>query len=372
MKKDEYFMDLALKLALKAKGKTSPNPLVGAVIVKNNRIIGEGFHRRAGEPHAEIIALRKAGESSRGSTLFVTLEPCSHFGRTPPCVVEIIKSKIKKVVIGMQDPNPINNGKSIQILRSQKIEVKVGCLEEKLRRINEDFTKYITQKIPFVTVKVAQSLDGKIAVASGESKWITSEKSRSISHDLRKYYDAILVGINTVLKDDPLLDCPDREKKLYKVKVDSDLRIPLKSKIFSDASHGKIIIATTKDFTKESKYDILAKKEVIFIKTPKKDGKVDLRYLLNQLARLEIMNVLVEGGGKVIGSMFDEGLVDKLMFFIALKIIGGNNSITSVSGKGVRFINEAIPINDIQIKNIDGDILVEGYVHRDNRKSRQC
>ncbi len=362
MKKDEFYMELALKLALKAKGRTSPNPMVGAILVKNNRIIAEGFHHKAGEPHAEIVALRKAGKNSKDATLFVTLEPCSHFCRTPPCVVEIIKNKIKEVVVGTKDPNPINNGKSIQILRSQGINVKVGCLEEKLERINEDFTKYITQRLPFVTVKIAQSLDGKIAVGSGASKWITSEKSRNLGHSWRKFYDAILVGINTVLKDDPLLNCPDREKKFFKVIVDSNLKIPLNAGIFSNVAYGEVVIATTKDFTKDNKYKILSKKGIIFIKTPKKDGKVDLRYLLNQLARLEIVNLLVEGGGKIIGSLFDEGLVDKVMFFIAPKIIGGDKSIVSVGGKGVMSLDKAIQIKDIQIKRIGEDLMVEGYV----------
>ncbi|MBM3248284.1 MAG: bifunctional diaminohydroxyphosphoribosylaminopyrimidine deaminase/5-amino-6-(5-phosphoribosylamino)uracil reductase RibD [Candidatus Omnitrophica bacterium] len=370
MKKDEFYMDLAMRLALKAKGKTSPNPVVGALLVKNNRIISEGFHRKAGEAHAEIVALRKAKENAKDSTLFVTLEPCSHFGRTPPCVVEIIKNKIKKVIIGMQDPNPINNGKSIQILRSQGIDVKVGCLEDRIKPINEDFTKYITQKLPFVTVKVAQSLDGKIAADSGDSKWITSDKSRSVSHDLRGFYDAILVGINTVLNDDPLLNCADKEKKFFKVIVDSNLKIPPKAKILSGISYGKVVIATTKDFTKNSKHKSLSEKGVIFIKTPKKEGKVDLRFLLNQLARLEIMNLLVEGGGKIIGSLFDEGLVDKVMFFIAPKIIGGERSVSSVSGKGARLIDNAIQIKGVQIKRIGDDLMVEGYVYRNNNKSR--
>ncbi|MBM3252277.1 MAG: bifunctional diaminohydroxyphosphoribosylaminopyrimidine deaminase/5-amino-6-(5-phosphoribosylamino)uracil reductase RibD [Candidatus Omnitrophica bacterium] len=370
MKKDEYFMNRALELALKARGKTSPNPMVGALVVRNGKILASGYHHKAGSPHAEIIALRKAGNKSKNSKLFVTLEPCSHFGRTPPCVDSIVRNKIKQVIIGIKDPNPVNNGKSIRILRKHGIKVKVGYLEDKLKNINEDFNKYITRKIPFVVVKVAQSLDGKIALSSGDSKWITSKKTRDFSRNLRKNFDAILVGINTILKDDPLLNCPDKNKRFFKIIVDSDLKVPLKARIFSRLSRGKIIIATCKNNFKVNKIKLLSQKGAIIIETSRRNEKVDLKFLLRELAGLEIISVLVEGGSQIVGSFFDECLVDKVLFFIAPKIIGGENSLTSVAGEGINTIKSLINLKDVQIKSIGEDLLVEAYVYRNNRKPR--
>ena len=370
MKKDEFYMDKALKLALKAKGKTSPNPIVGALIVKNDKIVGSGFHRKAGSAHAEVIAIKKAGNKSKDARLYVTLEPCSHFGRTPPCVDKIIKNRIKDVVIGMKDPNPLNNGHSMRLLRQNGIKVKLGCLKMRASKINEDFLKYISQKVPFVTVKVAQSLDGKIALDSGDSKWITSKESRDLSHKMRKNYDAILVGINTVLNDDPLLNCSDKNKRFFKVIVDSNLKIPINAKVFSKSSYGQVIIATCKVNPKKEKYKILSKKGIIIIQTPKSEGRVDLKYLFRYLAGLEIMNVLVEGGGGIIGSLFDQDLVDKAMFFVAPKIIGGTNSKSSVAGLGIKTINSSIQLKDVRIKNINSDLLIEANVYRNNRKTR--
>ncbi|MCX5711828.1 MAG: bifunctional diaminohydroxyphosphoribosylaminopyrimidine deaminase/5-amino-6-(5-phosphoribosylamino)uracil reductase RibD, partial [Candidatus Omnitrophica bacterium] len=242
MKKDDlYFMKMCRDLALKAKGKTSPNPLVGAVVVKKNQVIGKGFHKRAGTAHAEVIALDNAGEKSEGAKLYVTLEPCGHFGRTPPCVHKIIQSGIKEVIVGMLDPNPLNNGKSIHILRQNKIKVKVGLLEEELKKINETFIKYITRREPFVTVKAGQSLDGKIATRTGDSKWITSDRSRQFSRSLRSSFDAIMVGVNTVLRDDPRLDAwfgsgkpaLPAGRQPIKIIVDSRLSTPADANIFS-------------------------------------------------------------------------------------------------------------------------------------------
>ena len=221
MKKDKiYFMKLAMQLGLKGKAKTSPNPMVGALVVKNGRIIGEGFHEKCGFSHAEAIALNRAGKNAHGATLFVTLEPCAHFGRTPPCVESIIRSGVKKVVVGMVDPNPLNNGRGISILRQNKINVEVGFLEEELKKMNEVFIKYITKRIPFITVKVAESLDGKIATRSGDSKWITSDKSLSYSHRIRKEYDAIMVGVNTILRDNPKLNAWFSKKNPIKIVID--------------------------------------------------------------------------------------------------------------------------------------------------------
>jgi pyrimidine deaminase RibD-like protein len=231
-KSDEYYMRMAMKLALKAKGRTSPNPMVGALLVKGGRIIGKGFHARAGLAHAEIVALDEAGKNSRGATLYVTLEPCAHTGRTQPCVDRLIRSGIKEVVIGMIDPNPLNNGRGSLILRQNNIKVRVGVLSEKLQEINRSFIKYITSGVPFVTVKVAESLDGRIATYTGESKWITSDASRTYAHRIRNDYDAIMVGVNTVLRDNPRLNAVPGRRQPVKVIIDSNLSTPENSDIF--------------------------------------------------------------------------------------------------------------------------------------------
>ena len=242
IKDREYYMNLAIRLALKAKGFTSPNPLVGALVVKDDVVIGSGFHEKAGASHAEIVALDNAGKKAKGATLFVTLEPCTHYGRTPPCVDRIIQSGIKRVVIGMVDPNPVNNGKGIQILKNHKIIVETGFCEDRLKIMNEAFIKYITQRLPFVTVKVAESLDGRIATRTGDSKWISSDLSRSWSHKTRKYYDGIMVGVNTVLRDDPKLDAWFSNKQPVKIIVDSQLSVPEKAIIL--AGKAQVILVT--------------------------------------------------------------------------------------------------------------------------------
>ena len=239
---EEYYMRLAINLALKGKGNTSPNPMVGALLVKKGKVIGRGFHVKTGLPHAEVIALDEAGFDAKGATLYVTLEPCAHFGLTPPCVNRIIESRVKEVVVGMVDPNPLNNGKGIAILRQFGIKVRVGFLEDKLKELNKVFIKNITKKLPLITVKVAQSLDGKIATRTGNSKWITSDKSRSIAHRLRGDFDGIMVGVNTVLRDDPKLNAWFSNKHPVKIIIDSQLSTPQDSAIFSKGA--KVIIVT--------------------------------------------------------------------------------------------------------------------------------
>ncbi|MDD5596213.1 MAG: bifunctional diaminohydroxyphosphoribosylaminopyrimidine deaminase/5-amino-6-(5-phosphoribosylamino)uracil reductase RibD [Candidatus Omnitrophica bacterium] len=362
MKKNhEYYMNLAMKLALKAKGETSPNPLVGAVVVKNGRIIGKGYHAKAGLAHAEVMALDEAGQGIKNATLYVTLEPCTHFGRTPPCVDRIIKSGIKKVIIGMIDPNPRNNGRGVNLLKQNKIKVEVGFLEERLRKINEPFIKYITRHMPFVTVKIAQSLDGKIATENGDSKWITSDKSRSFAHKIRKDYDAIMVGINTVLRDNPKLNAWFSRKQPIKIIVDSQLSTPQKANIFSLDS--RIIIATiaSRPGQETQNRQILAQKAKV-LEVKEKSGQVNLKNMMKNLAQLEITNILVEGGGTLIGALFDEGLVDKVLFFVSPKIIGGKNAISSVMGKGVSRIDKAIKLKNFSLKRLGEDFLIEGYV----------
>jgi diaminohydroxyphosphoribosylaminopyrimidine deaminase/5-amino-6-(5-phosphoribosylamino)uracil reductase len=362
LKNHEYFMNLAYKLALKAKRlETSPNPLVGALVVKNKRIVGRGYHKKAGLPHAEMIALDEAAKLAKGSCLYVTLEPCTHFGRTAPCVDRIIKSGIKEVFVGMVDPNPLNNGKGIQILRTHRIKVKVGILEDKLKKINEVFIKYITQKMPFVTVKVAQSLDGKIATSTGDSKWITSDKARAFAHRLRADYDAIMVGVNTILRDNPSLSVWFSQKQPIKIVVDSQLSTPQDANIFSKDS--RVIIATlpVKSGQETENRKILAPKAKI-LEVKEKAGQVNLKDMMKKLARMEITNILVEGGGTLIGSLFDELLVDKVLFFMSPKIIGGKEAISSVMGKGILRIEKAVKLKEVKLRRIGDDFLVEGYV----------
>ena len=362
MKKNHgYYMNLAMKLALKAKGETSPNPLVGAVVVKNGRIIGKGYHAKAGLAHAEVMALDEAAENAKNATLYVTLEPCAHFGRTPPCVDRIIKSGIKEVIIGTIDPNPRNNGRGVNLLKQNKIKVEVGFLEDRLRKFNEPFIKYITKRMPFVTVKIAQSLDGKIATENGDSKWITSDKSRSFAHKIRKDYDAIMVGINTVLRDNPKLNAWFSKKHPIKIIVDSQLSTPQKANIFSSDSRIIIVTVASRPGQETQNRQILAQKAKV-LEVKEKAGQVNLKNMMKNLAQLEITNILVEGGGTLIGALFDEGLVDKVLFFVSPKIIGGKNAISSVMGKGISRIDKAIKLKNISLKRLGEDFLIEGYV----------
>jgi diaminohydroxyphosphoribosylaminopyrimidine deaminase/5-amino-6-(5-phosphoribosylamino)uracil reductase len=361
LKDHSYFMGLAMKLALKGKGKTSPNPMVAALVVKNGSIIARGYHQGAGLAHAEIIALDEAGDNAKGAILYVTLEPCAHFGRTPPCVDRIVKSGIKEVIIGMIDPNPLNNGRGISILKQHKIKVITGVLEDKLKKINESFIKYITRKVPFITVKVAQSLDGKIATKNGDSKWITSDKSRAYAHRMRQNYDAVMVGVNTVLRDNPGLDPWFSKKKLTKIVVDSQLSIHENANIFSSGAPVIIVISPTAAGQETENRKILGQKARI-LEVKEKGGQVNLKDMMKKLAGLGITNILVEGGGTLIGTLFDEGLVDKVCIFISPKIIGGKDAITSVEGKGITRINKAIKLRGVKLKRIGEDFLIEGYI----------
>jgi diaminohydroxyphosphoribosylaminopyrimidine deaminase/5-amino-6-(5-phosphoribosylamino)uracil reductase len=354
-------MNLAIRLALKGKGRTAPNPMVGALVVKNGRIVGRGYHEKAGLAHAEIVALDEAGSKAKGATIYVTLEPCAHFGKTPPCVDRIIKSGIKEVIAGMIDPNPLNNGKGTQILKQHNIKVKAGCLEDRLRKLNEVFIKYVTKKVPFVTVKVGQSLDGKIATKSGDSKWVTSDRSRTYAHRLRLNYDAIMVGVNTILRDNPRLDAWFSKKHPTKIVVDSQLSTPQDANIFS--TKGSVIIITLpilKGQETENRKMLSLKAKILEVK--EKEGQINLRDMMKKLAKLKISNILVEGGGTLIGTLFDEGLVDKVLFFISPKIIGGKDAISAVMGKGIARIDKAIKLKEVKLKHIGDDFLIEGHI----------
>lgn len=354
MEKHTYYMRKALNLALKSKDPR-PNPFVGALLVKHNKVIAAGFHKKAGAPHAEVVALDKAGLSACGANLYVTLEPCRHFGRTPPCTDKIIESGVKEVIVGMTDPNPLNKGTGIKLLRNANIKVKVGVLERDARKINSAFIKYISQKMPYVCVKVGSSLDGKIATRNFDSQWITGPAARSFAHRLRGEFDAVMVGVNTLIRDNPKLSGTSKNIKII---VDTNLLTPVNSRIFAD---GKIIIVTTKKIT-DNKAARLIKKGAQIISVKAKKGKVNLRSMMKELALFEISKILVEGGGELVGSLFDEKLVDEVKFFIAPKIIGGRCAVSSVMGEGVSWIDKAIKLRDVKMRNIGDDLLMEGFI----------
>ncbi len=360
---DEFFMREALRIAKNALGRTSPNPLVGAVVVKDGKIIAEGWHRQAGTPHAEVHALNMAGDLAAGATLYVTLEPCSHFGRTPPCVNKILDSGIKRVVAAMEDPNPAVAGRGFEILRSNGVEIETGLLENEARKLNEVFLKWITRKMPFVTMKFAGSLDGKIATVGGESQWISGTESRKFTHHLRDINDAILVGIGTVLADNPSLTTRlVAGKNPIRIIVDSNARTPLNSTVVTDKS-ARTIIAVTKNAPSDK---ISALKACgVEIITAGDGERVDLKLLMEQLAVREITSILVEGGGEIHFSMLKSGLVDKILAFIVPKILGGDGKFTAVTGFGFEKLAEAVKIKEFNAEKLGEDILLSGYVTED-------
>ena len=359
---DEKYMEKALELAKKGIGKVNPNPLVGAVIVKNGEIIGEGYHECYGEYHAERNAVKNAVKSVEGSTMYVTLEPCAHYGKTPPCVDLIIEKKFKKVVIGMLDPNELVSGKSIEKLKQHGIEVVVGVKEDDCKKMNEIFIKYITSKIPFVILKSGMSLDGKIATYTGESKWITSKESREDSQNLRNRLSSIMVGVNTVIADDPELTCRvNNEKKLIRIVVDTNLRIPLDSKLVKNNDRLTIVATTLKSDV--NKKQILRELGVKVIEVPEKNGKVNLKELVKCLGQEGIDSILIEGGGTLNFSALQENIVDKVIFYIAPKILGGENSKSCIAGIGFSALDNAVNLKDISYRKIGEDLVVEGYIN---------
>jgi len=360
---DDRFMWMALDLARQGRGRTSPNPLVGAVVVQESEVVGSAYHQAAGLPHAEIIALKKAGEKARGATLYVNIEPCSHHGRTGPCTEAIIKAGISRVVASMQDPNPLVLGSGFARLREAGIKVKEGVLEHKARRLNEVFIKYITTGLPFVGLKVAMSLDGKIGTMRGESHWITGEKARQYVHRLRDQSDSIMVGIETVLKDDPRLTArvdSGGGKDPLRIIVDSTARLPIDARLIESSSSAGTVLAVT-DQASPEKCRMLETKGVEVLTMPAIKGRVDLKALMKKLAEREISTVLVEGGGTLNYSMLEQSLIDKLFIFIAPLIIGGAKSPTAFSGTGIESLEKAWSVEDIEMKQFDRDLLLIGY-----------
>lgn len=358
--KDEFWMMKVLHLAEKGRGRTSPNPMVGAILIRDEMIAGEGYHQKAGTPHAEILAIQKAGERAKGSTLYINLEPCIHYGRTPPCVPAILQAGIRRVVIGMEDPNPLVQGKGIKALKEAGLQVEVGVLEKECQRLNESFSKYILKREPFVILKIAATLDGRIATRTGESQWITGEESRRFVHRLRDQVDGVVVGIGTIMKDDPLLTTRlPGGRDPFRIILDSELRIPENARVFG-SNPERVILATTQRAPKE-KLERLEQKVGRILICDSRKGKVDLKILLSKLGEMEITSLLVEGGSQVNGAFFDERLMDKVFLFLSPKWFGDPLALGIFSGKGVEELQKVLPLKEITLRKIGEDLLVEGY-----------
>ncbi len=363
---DKHYMQRALELAAKAKGRTSPNPMVGAVVVRDGEVVGQGYHARAGTPHAEVVALKQAGDKARGATLYVTLEPCCHYGRTGPCTEAVIQAGVKRVVVAATDPNPLVSGKGIKVLREAGLEVISGVMDNESRQLNEVFNKYITSKLPFVVVKVAMTMDGKIATAAGESQWITCTESRRETHRLRDQYDAILVGIGTVLADDPSLTTrlPDKEgRDPVRIVLDGQARTPPRCKMLNQHSPAPTYIIVSNSAPPGNIKELeAAGARVIPLKSDQ--NGIKLTELLKWLGEKQISSLLVEGGSSVHGSFLAEGLVDKVAWFVAPKIIGGYDAPGPVGGKGVKSLKDALLLEQIDVSMCGRDLFIQGYVQK--------
>lgn len=359
MMNHEFYMELALKNAQAMKGQTDPNPLVGAVIVNDNRVVGIGAHLKAGEPHAEIHAIRMAGEQARGGTIYVTLEPCSHHGRTGPCAEAIVKAGIKHVVIATLDPNPVVSGNGVKILEDAGIEVITGVCEAESRKMNEVFNKFIVEKKPFITLKSGITLDGKIATHASSSKWITSEDARHDVHLLRSENMGILVGVNTVIHDDPELTSriPNGRHPI-RIILDSSLKIPLESKVITDKK-AETWVFTSENYDKDKRKTLEDLGIPVFVTTGSKT--VDLNQVVEILGEKLVSSVLIEGGGTVNGSFLENKLIDKVVLYIAPKLVGGKNAPTFLEGTGIEMMSDAIDLSDVTVTPIGKDFKFVGY-----------
>ncbi len=360
----------ALALAQRAAGRTSPNPLVGAVIVAGGQVVGRGYHPRAGEPHAEIFALREAGARARGGTLYVTLEPCNHAGLTGPCTEALLAAGVRRIVAAMVDPDPQVNGKGLARLREAGVAVEVGVLEDEARRVNEFFVKHRRTGLPFVALKWAMSLDGKIAAHRGAATPMTGEDARRFVHALRNVYDAVLVGVQTILADDPQLTCRlpvgsvPAPRNPLRVIVDSRLRTPLTARIVTGASDASTLVVTTAAAPLE-RVDAMRRAGVeVQVQDPAEHGaaRVDLRVLAQELGRRGVLSLLIEGGGTVNAAALDAGIVDKVIALVAPRLIGGSQSPTPVDGGGLAGASRPSNLRDVQVRPLGDDIAIEGYV----------
>lgn len=355
---NQKYMLRAIELAKLGTGFVNPNPLVGAVIVKNGRIIGEGYHMKYGTLHAERNALKNCTESLEGAEMYVTLEPCCHYGKNPPCTDAVIASGIKKVYVGSDDPNPLVAGKGIKILRENGIEVVTHFMKEECDKLNDIFFYYITNKKPYVILKYAMTADGKIATSTGKSKWISNEASREHTHQTRKKVAAILVGIGTVLNDNPMLNCRcENPSDPVRVVCDSKLRIPLDSELVKTAKNIPLIVATLSDDSEKIKS--LVERGIEIFKAEERNGHISLSSVMAYLGEKKIDSVLIEGGGEIHASALEEKIVNKVQVYIAPKIFGGKNAKSPVGGKGVDSPDDAYMLSEPEIKLLDGDILLE-------------
>ncbi len=361
--KDKKYMKLALKLASKAWPHVSPDPLVGAILVKGKKIIGRGLHKKFGEPHSEHYAVKAAGKRTKGATLYITLEPCCHWGKNPPCTDLLIRSGIKRVVAAIKDPNPLVNGKGFRALKQAGINVRAGVLEKEAMRLNEFFIKHITTGLPFVILKSASTLDGKIATRTGDSRWVSGELSRHYVHELRSRIDAVMVGIGTVLKDDPLLTSRKKGKAAavhpIRIVIDPLARTPLKAKVLGKGPE-TIIAVTSKAPLRKLRE--LERKGAQIVLAPAKKGIIDLKRLLKELGSGGICSVLIEGGGVTAARALKQKVVDKVVYFIAPKLVGGKDAPSPVEGDGIMLMKDALRLKDVSMKRMGDDIMVEGYI----------
>lgn len=356
-------MKEALRLARKGLGWTSPNPAVGAIIVNEGRAIARGYHRRAGAPHAEIEALNRLGGKAPGSTLYVTLEPCNHVGRTPPCTEAILRSGVRRVVAGMRDPNPHVPGSGCAFLAQRGVEVKVGVLEGECRRLNEAFVKFVTTGKPFVISKSALTLDGWTATATGDSRWITNESSRAFVHRLRGEADAIMVGVGTVLADDPRLTARTARIKArdpLRIILDTRLRIPHDARVLTHGSVSDTILIVGEHVT-ERRLRQVAREGVKVLRCPVRAGKIDLVSLMDILRDVPVTSLLLEGGATLTGSFMRERLIDKFYVFLSPKILGGSDGVPMVAGSGAREIAGCVSLKEVRVRRFGTDVLVYGY-----------
>jgi len=363
MTREEKFMKEALRLAKKGSGSVEPNPLVGAVLVRQGKIVAKGWHRHFGGSHAEVDAIESCN-TPKGTTMYVTLEPCAHHGKTPPCTDAIIKAGIRRVVAASKDPSPHNRGKGFRKLREAGIEVEVGILEKEALELNAPFFKLTTTGLPYITVKWAMSLDGKIAAASGDSAWISSEKSRILVHRLRSKMDAVVVGVNTVLRDDPLLTVRHVRSKRTPVRIvlDHEAHTPANSALAQTASSVDTLIVSSAGASTK-RVDALEKAGCVVLRVNTRDKKyIDLRNFMEFLGRRHFTNVLIEGGGEVIASALEDRLVDRIFAFVAPKIVGGRKAVSPVEGVGVPTVGEAIRMKEMKVRHIGGDMLIQGLV----------
>lgn len=371
---DVPYMRRAIELAARARGRTSPNPMVGAVVVKDDSVIGEGFHAFAGSDHAELEALREAEAAAAGATLYVNLEPCCHYGRTPPCVERIIQAGIRRVVAACEDPNPAVSGKGIAALRAGGLEVDVGLLQEEAARLNEAFFTYIQTGRPFVLLKAAASLDGKIATQTGDSRWITGESARQHVHHLRNEVDAVLVGIGTILRDNPMLTTrlgtPD-QRDPTRVVVDNLARLPLRAQVINRASTAPTILAVS-EMAPRARLDALEREGVQVLIVPGSPRRVSLAALMEALGKMGFLSVMIEGGAEINASALQEGIVDKLMLFLAPILIGGKSTPTAVGGEGIETLRQAIRLRDVRVERFGEDVLIEGYLREPARTAARA